>query len=332
MRTGTTDKTRTAAMAKGLPCRCRLIPKSNDCNKKYFYLMNLIDSFKKANKQTIQKTLDTLAEDSSVYSECIDFPDNMAMYHTCCAYIQGDEAVFLLNDCCHAQAEVQADERPFMGRPPMYSMEDFCWTSPVYLVQLMCHAYKEVMRKTGREAGKVHGVFLTNTKILNREDMEDVWEWLGVTVIDDTSCRATTADKGPDKEKGLLRSFLDDIDLATWILDPQYDHVMDNYTPSGPLKDDSKSTSNPSTLSPCPESMEDLFTWTPFEDGHLTDSNRNDESKGTDNRNASGNGEERGRRSLTSKETKKWDIQAWLEEQMRLEIEEERIDWREDVE
>ena len=193
--------------------------------------MSIIRSFRKANKLTIQKKLNALAKDKGVYSESIVFPDSLPMYYAYSAYIQGDEIVFLLNDHCHTKEVVQADERSLMGGPPMYFADDHCWTSPVYIVRLLYHAYMEVMRKAERKAGYVHCVVLTSARINNREDMEDLWGWLDVTVIDDASCEIRTAVNGHDKEKELMNFFLGNIDQATWTLDPEYDRVVEDYLP-----------------------------------------------------------------------------------------------------
>lgn len=121
------------------------------------------------------KKIDSLMKDRNYYALPVNFPDTMTMLNECWAFFQRDETVLLLNDYCHANEEVLADERSFMGGPLMYFTDDHCWTSPVYTIPLLCHAYKEVMRKAGRKAGEVHCVVLTSTKILNREDMEDLW-------------------------------------------------------------------------------------------------------------------------------------------------------------
>lgn len=188
--------------------------------------MKLIRTLNKANKQTIMKKIDSLMEDRNIYAMPVYLPYTMTMFN-CWAFIQGDETVFLLNDYFHANEEVQADERSFMGGPPMYFNDDHCWTSPVYVIRLLCHAYKEVMRMAGRNAGEVHCVVLTNAKILNRGDMEDLWKWLGVTVIDDVSCRIKNADNG----HGRMNFFLENMDLATWTLDPDHDRIVENYLP-----------------------------------------------------------------------------------------------------
>jgi stage V sporulation protein K len=195
--------------------------------------MSLIESFKDQGWDTIRQTLEALAADSKVFSARIQSELSFMGGHEQYVYMQGDETVFLLRDEHRSGIPVLADEEPYMDRPPLYRTQGPCWTSPVYLLQLLCHAYKEVMRKTGREAGKVHGVFLTNTYIANKEDMEDIWEWLGVTVFDGVGMHGeiATAFNGLDKEREQLEHFFAYSNLATWTLDPEYDHVMENCPP-----------------------------------------------------------------------------------------------------
>ena len=193
--------------------------------------MSLITTFKNQNSKTIWETLRILAADNSVCSSRLQTRQIAPHGHQYYVYIQNDEIVFLLRDEHLANTNVLADEESFMDEPPLYFTENFHMRSPVNLVQMLCHVYKEVMRKTGWEAGKVHGVFLTNSNIFNREDMESLWQWLEVTVIDkvDKYEEITTAIGNLGESRERLMHFLENIHLATWSLDPQYDHVIDNY-------------------------------------------------------------------------------------------------------
>lgn len=232
--------------------------------------MSLIEIFKKQDKFTIEKTMLALMADSTVFSDSFRMPNPMLTGHELCAFLKGDEVVFLIREYLHDNTEVIADERPFKGGPPQYFHGELHWSSPVYLVRLLCHAYKEVMRKTGREEGKVHCVLLTCTKILNREEMEGIWERLGVTVVDDASwCPMTTGD-GPAREKELLGFFLDNIDLATWTFDPQYDSVQESPTPSEQGEEDLEESNDSFPKKKARlDDVKELFTWTPFEESDM---------------------------------------------------------------
>ena len=203
--------------------------------------MSLIATFTGQDKETIQGTLSALAADSKVFSARIQSELSFMEDHELYVYIQSYETVFLLRDEHRADIPVLADEECYMGEPPLYLAQGRHWTSPVYLLLLMCHAYKEVMRKTGRDAGKVHGVVITNTNLVNREDMEEIWEWLGVTVIDKAGLHGEvmTDFSGPDKEREQLEHFFANSNLATWKLDPEYDRIADDYLySSSPLDED----------------------------------------------------------------------------------------------
>lgn len=212
--------------------------------------MSLIATFKSLDRDNAQDTLDDLAADNNVFSaQLITTQAPFLEGHGYYVYMQDDEAVFLLKDKHHDNTDVLADEETFMDQPPLYFIEGGYWTSPVYLLLLMCHAYKEVMRKTGWEAGKVHCVFITKTNLINREDMEELWDWLGVTVIDNAKMHGEIATDIHDltEEREQLDHFIDNCALATWKLDPQYDRMEENFHSSEPSSYDDDNDEDDST-------------------------------------------------------------------------------------
>lgn len=224
--------------------------------------MSLIATFTKQTSKTIRETLMALSADSKVFSAQIQSELPFMSGHEYYVYMQDDEVVFLLRDLHRDNTAVLADEEFFNDYPPMYFAQGpLFWVSPVYLTQLLCHAYKEVMRKTGREAGKVHGVFLTNTNLVNREDFEKIWDWLEVTVIDNANMHdgIVPADNGLDKEREMLEHFFLNSILATWVLDPQYDHVVEDLPSSSPMSYEDSDTADSDTDADEKEENADAF-------------------------------------------------------------------------
>lgn len=224
--------------------------------------MSLIATFTKQTSKTIRETLMALSADSKVFSAQIQSELPFMSGHEYYVYMQDDEVVFLLRDLHRDNTAVLADEEFFNDYPPMYFAQGpLFWVSPVYLTQLLCHAYKEVMRKTGREAGKVHGVFLTNTNLVNREDFEKIWDWLEVTVIDNANMHdeIVPADNGLDEEREMLEHFFLNSILATWALDPQYDHVVEDLPSSSFMSYEDSDTADSDTDTDEKEENADAF-------------------------------------------------------------------------
>lgn len=207
--------------------------------------MNLIDLFKKQDNESIMSTLDALAIDKEVFSaELRPIAPNVGS-HKYYIYMTDNEVVFMLLDADRANTDVLADEEPFMDEPPLYFTEGPYYISPVYLLTLLMHSFKEVMRKTHMEIGNVYGFFLTNTNLVNKEDMQEVWEWLEVAVVDNANIHEEIITSPDEHERHvkLLRHFIQNTHLATWELDPEYDHTTDNF-PTKELHSDETTEEN----------------------------------------------------------------------------------------
>lgn len=191
--------------------------------------MNLIELFKKQDCKTIWGLLEKLKSDISVFSTrqqaLIPLLEGKETY----IYAQGQEMVIILIDQHRQGDSVLADEELFNDEAPLYYTEYTHWVSPVYLVQLASHAIREVLRKTGKNEPLIHGVLLTNTYIINHMDMQDIWDWCNITVIDDADLDNDIAvlDNFKTPEGELFQHYMTHMSSATWKLDPEHDHIVD---------------------------------------------------------------------------------------------------------
>lgn len=170
--------------------------------------MNLIDLFKRQDCNSILTTLDALATDNKVFSAQLPPIEPCGVVHKYYIldydyyiYMNDYEVVFMLWDAYHPNADVLADEEFFYDESPLYFTENSYWTSPVHLLTLLIHSFKGVMRKTNNKIGRVYGCFLTNSNIINKEDMWEIWKWLEVAVVDNVNmlCENVTNSNGHDK-------------------------------------------------------------------------------------------------------------------------------------
>ncbi len=200
-------------------------------------MKNLIERFKEASNTTIWSLLEQLSTESDVFSM---HPAQLTpqLEGPCYVYGQDMDLVIVYLDK-HADGQsVLADEERFADEDPLYFTESSHWTSPVYLLQLASHAIRQVLRRLKMRQPTIHCVCVTNTYIINKEDMTEVWEWLNVTMIDMATVRreAKVANNMQSMGGLMLSSYLEHKEMARWELDPDYDHVVEN-NPVAPKSD-----------------------------------------------------------------------------------------------
>lgn len=96
-------------------------------------------------------------------------------------YAHEKEAVILLVDDYPSTKEV-ADEEEFNEEEPLYFSETSHRISPVYLLRTARHAYRESFRKRKEEEPDVLCILLTASTFIEKENIVDKWNDLGVLV------------------------------------------------------------------------------------------------------------------------------------------------------
>jgi len=191
--------------------------------------MNIIEHFKEASNHTIWQLLDKLATEPEVFST---HPQQLT------PHLEGDTYVYVHNTDMvivyldkHIDGQsVLADEEKFDDESPLYFSESSHWVSPVYLLQLASHGIRQVLRSHGMKEPIIQCVCLTNTYIINKEDMLAKWDWLNVTMIDMVNVkREAKVTENMDTAGSLLfMNYMMYKRTADWNLDPRYDHVIEN--------------------------------------------------------------------------------------------------------
>ncbi len=191
--------------------------------------MNIIERFKNASNRTIWQLLDELATEEDVFSA---HPHQLTplLEDDTYIYIQSTNMVIVYIDR-HVQSQsVLADEEMFNDESPLYFTEREHWISPVFLLQLASHGIRQVLRKLGMKEPAVQCVCLTNTHIINKEDMLEVWNWLGVTMIDLVNVkRDIKVSDNMNTGRNLYMTYMMHKWMAKWELDSEYDHVVENF-------------------------------------------------------------------------------------------------------
>jgi hypothetical protein len=138
----------------------------------------------------IQNLFDKLTSDTEVYSTyTINFSPllfNKSVY----MFATTDEVVLILIDKVNriSISDELADEEEFCGEPPLYFSYDSHRTSPVYLLSMGMKALQKSLSNDSNSNPGVYGVLLTNSFILNYDDMLDVWEDMNISVAHNLSC------------------------------------------------------------------------------------------------------------------------------------------------
>lgn len=142
----------------------------------------LIDAFKKQTKRSIWKHLDAMAADHTVYSTHMKgFGPHLKDYDIY-LYANITGLVVVCVDK-YGQKDELADEDSSFGEPPLYFTATGHRVSPVWELS---EAMKLMARRLegSNNPCHVYGVLLTNSTIINTDDMKEVWDDMNVKVID----------------------------------------------------------------------------------------------------------------------------------------------------
>ena len=144
----------------------------------------LINRFRKQNNDTIWDFLDGLADRKDVYSERLyGISPHLSKNKNTYIYVHNTCVVVVFMDPCGALNEL-ADEEMFNDESPLYFTEKSHRVSPVWKLSGAIDKVKDNL-ETFNISKPVWGVLLTESNIINVFDMEDVWEEMGITVIDE---------------------------------------------------------------------------------------------------------------------------------------------------
>lgn len=144
--------------------------------------MRLIANFKKQTRFTIWDHLEALAEDNTVYSAHLMWFDPYFKDKDIYLYSTASELVVLCIDTCGEKDEL-ADEEKILNEPPLYFTSRGHRVSPVWKLSETLKLMKLRLASCSFPVN-VYGVLLTNSSILNTDDMKEVWEDMNVKVID----------------------------------------------------------------------------------------------------------------------------------------------------
>lgn len=144
----------------------------------------LINGFRKQTQETIWNYLDGLADRKDVYSERLNgISPHLSKNKNTYIYVHNTCVVVVVMDPCGKLNEL-ADEEMFNDESPLYFTEKSHRVSPVWKLSGAVQRVKHEL-ETFHISKPVWGVLLTESNIINVFDMEDEWEEMGITVIDE---------------------------------------------------------------------------------------------------------------------------------------------------
>ena len=143
----------------------------------------LIDGFRKQSRASIERHLDRLADNYAVYSVHLKgispFLENNDIY----VYVHNACIVVVCIDN-YGNLDELADERYVQGEVPLYFTEESHRVSPVWQLVESIRLIKMKLREAHIDTFDLWGVLLSESKILNADDMKEEWEDQDISVID----------------------------------------------------------------------------------------------------------------------------------------------------
>lgn len=149
----------------------------------------MIDSFLKQDRRTILKFLQTMGDDPNISSACRSGISWLVGDRDVYAYSADDEIVILMIDTNGARSEL-ADEECFGDQRPLYFSEHSHHESVTWKLAVTRRQLEREYQTTNGKTCRFHAMLLTTSRIINFSDMEDCWNVMGVTVIDNIRCQS----------------------------------------------------------------------------------------------------------------------------------------------
>ena len=142
----------------------------------------LIGEFKKQNRKTIWKYLESLGRNAKVYSDgqvgIKPYLENNVFY----IYVVHESLVVVCLDN-YTPGEELADEELFNDETPLYFTKDSRRVSPVWQLSETIKLIRKQM-EIDHNYWPILGVLLTESTIINADDMRDEWDEMNIHVID----------------------------------------------------------------------------------------------------------------------------------------------------
>ena len=175
--------------------------------------MRLIDNFKKLTKDTVLDYLDRLGVNHAVYSTHLKGYEPDLLDKNIFIYIHAKSMVVVCFDLCGSRDEIADEQDPYNLIIPEYYSYNESRTSPVWQLS---EAMKEMEYRTINifPPIDIQGVLLSESNILNADDMKDKWRSMNITVIDGLKGlrhREIATNKSYSEEAStILRAILDE--------------------------------------------------------------------------------------------------------------------------
>ena len=144
--------------------------------------LQIIPEFKQGGNKDILKMIADLGREKDV--DCMKLTGicqtsgKMPVY----VFVTKEEVVIVMMDWQPKPDDELADEEEFMGQKPLYFTQKSHRVSPVWQLSELTRQYKQAMIDSGVVLNDVWSVLITNSNIINYDDMMSVWEMANVTV------------------------------------------------------------------------------------------------------------------------------------------------------
>jgi hypothetical protein len=155
--------------------------------------MVLIKEFKESiarnSEVALQELFYKLSSDAEVYSTYTANFSPLLLNKSVYMFATKDEVVLVLIDKVNriSISDELADEEEFCGEPPLYFTYNSHRTSPVYLLRNGMKMLEQSFNNSDLNPA-VYGVLLTNSLILNYDDMLKIWEDMNVSIAHNLEC------------------------------------------------------------------------------------------------------------------------------------------------
>lgn len=146
-------------------------------------IKSMINGFRKQTKNTIWKYLAALTREKYCYSIQLEDECRLLKNKKVYVFATGLNAVIVCMEH-YPMTDELADEEPFNMEEPLYFTESGHRISPVWQLSETLKVLQDRLAQHNYNNVKLWGVLLTDSHIINREDMEEVWDNMHVTVID----------------------------------------------------------------------------------------------------------------------------------------------------
>lgn len=145
---------------------------------------NIIDRIKQQKDSSIWRLLDDLGHEDGVfsgfYNDLVPLTEKEDSY----VFAADNEFVVVLLDTIRPyETDTLADENEFNGQVAQYFEEGTHRISPVFKLLQFSHALRLTARLMNKPEPTVHCLLITQIYIINYDDMQPLWDFLGVSVI-----------------------------------------------------------------------------------------------------------------------------------------------------